>query len=421
MLALLGKIYAEMGKPVLALEQFQKAAALAPNDVPLQAMVAASKIDAGARREGIEELENLFATEGGETAAGPPLVLGELRAGHVDKAAEVAEKLVAEKPDIEAYQVLLGMVRAAQKDFPAAEKIFEAIVKRSPDSVPARNNLAQVYLAAGRVEDAKKTYQDFLSRKPDDPSALLALADIAAREKKWDEAIGYAEKARAAAPKDPAPGIKLMNLYGARQDWTRAKALASELAMLFPGNAAVAEAQGRVLAASGDREAALDPFRQAYEAAPNSEPIFQRYLGALIAAKKLPEARTVLQARLDKDPGNRALKEQLVRLEAETGGIEAGIAKARAFAKEDPKNSSVYDLTAADLYVRNGKRAGGGRPAGKTGGGRPSQSQRSRSGWRGSMPRAAIPAKPRRCSPRASRQQPGRSRDPAGVGRRLSR
>ena len=126
--------------------------------------------------------------------------------------------------------------------------------------------------------------------------------------------------------------------------------------MIFPGNAAVAETQGRILAAAGERDAAVDPFRQAYEAAPNSEPIFQRYLGALVAAKRLPEARTVLQARLDKDPGNRTLKEQLIRLDAEISGLDAGIAKARAFAKADP-DSSVYDLTAADLYARNGKRA----------------------------------------------------------------
>ena len=248
-----------MGKSDLALEQFQKAAALAPNDVPLKAMVAASKIDAGARSQGLEELENLFATEGDEAVAGPSLVLSELRAGHPDKAAQAAEKLVAEKPDLDTYQVLLGMVRAAQKDFPAAEKIFEGIVKRNPDSAPARHNLAQIYVAAGRVDDAKKTYQDFLSRKPNDPTALLALADIAASEKKWDEAIGYAEKAACRLPKDPAPGIKLLQLYAARQDWARAKALASELAMLFPGNAAVAEAQGRILEASGDRNAAIEP------------------------------------------------------------------------------------------------------------------------------------------------------------------
>ena len=160
-LALLGRIYGEMGKQALALEQFEKAAALAPNDVPLKAMVAASKIDAGARRQGIEELESLFATDAGEKVAGPPLVLSELRAGNADKAAQVAEKLVAEKPDLELYQVLLGMARAAQKDYPAAEKILAAVVKRNPDSESARKNLAQVYLAAGRAADAKKTYRGF--------------------------------------------------------------------------------------------------------------------------------------------------------------------------------------------------------------------------------------------------------------------
>ena len=251
----------------------------------------------------------------------------------------------------------LGLARAAQKDYPAAEKILAAVVKRNPDSEPARKNLAQVYLAAGRAADAKKTYEDFLSRKPDDPTALLALADIAASEKKWDEAIGFAEKARNAAPNDPAPGIKLVNLYGARQDWTRAKALAGELAMRFPGNAAVADAQGRILAASGDQRRGGRPVPTGFRG--RSE-----FRAALPALSRRPGRRETVpgspdrsvQARLDKEPDNRALKEQLIRLDAETGGLETGIAKARAFAKEDP-DSAVYDLTAADLYARNGKRA----------------------------------------------------------------
>ena len=173
-LALLGKIYAQMGKPALAREQFEKAVALAPNNAPLQAMAAASKIDTGARQEGIGELENLFATEGGEVAAGPPLVLSELRAGHVDKAAEVAEKLVAEKPDVEAYQVLLGMVRAAQKDYPAAEKIFDAIVKRRSDRAGAEQSRSGVPRRRSRRQ-REENIPGFPVRKPDDPTALLAL------------------------------------------------------------------------------------------------------------------------------------------------------------------------------------------------------------------------------------------------------
>jgi len=261
-LALLGKLYADSGKLALALEQFQKAAALALDDLSLKTMITASTINASAKSQDFEELENLFVTNTGTTVTGPLLVFNGLRAGHPDKAVIIAEKLVAEKPDLDSYQVLLGLAQTAQKDFPAATKIFEELVARNPESALARKNLGQVYLAAGRAEDAKKTYYNFLSRQLNDPTVLLALADIAARDRKWDQAIGYAKRARAAAPAaDPMPAIKLLEFHVARQDWTDAKALASELALRYPGNPAVAEVQGRLQAASGDPNAAIESYR----------------------------------------------------------------------------------------------------------------------------------------------------------------
>jgi putative PEP-CTERM system TPR-repeat lipoprotein len=357
-LALLGNAYAALGKPALALEQYQKAAALAPESAQLKTMVAASEIDAGAGRKGLDELEKVFDTDAGVTVAGPTLVLTELRAGRIDKAAEVAAKLVERDGNNLLYQNLLGMARTAQKNYPAAETIFRGLVEKHPDFAPARSNLAQMYIAAGRVEDAKKTYQDFLVRKPDDPSALLGLADIAAAEKKWDAAIDYAKKARAAVPSDPVPGIKLLSFYAGRQDWGRAKTLASDLTTQFATNVEVFDAQGRMLVAAGDQPGAIDAYRHAYEIAeiaPNSTPILQRYMALLTAAKRFPDERAILQARLEKDPGNQTLKAQLIRLEAEIGGLDAGLAKVHGFAKEDPGNS-VYDLVSADLYERAGKR-----------------------------------------------------------------
>ena len=64
----------------------------------------------------------------------------------------------------------------------------------------------------------------------------------------------------------------------------------------------------------------------------------------------------VLQSRLVKDPGNKSLKAQLVTIEAEISGLEAGLAKAQRFSNEDP-NTSLYDLASADLYERAGRRA----------------------------------------------------------------
>src|SRR6516165_5858847 len=76
----------------------------------------------------------------------------------------------------------------------------------------------------------------------------------------------------------------------------------------------------------------------AQELAPNAEPILSRYLTLLNAAKNFPEERTVLQAALDRNPQNASLKGDLIRVEAEIGGLEAGLAKARRFANDDPGN-----------------------------------------------------------------------------------
>ncbi len=354
-LTLLGNAYIALKKPALALEQYERAAALDPENLSLKTMVAVSEIDAGAGRKGLDELEKVFATDAGVTIAGPTLVLTHLRARRADNAAEVAEKLVKANSESLLYQNLLGMARLAQNNYPAAETIFKALVEKNPDFAPARTNLAHLYVVSRRNEDAKKVYQDFLVRKPNDVSSLLGLADMAAGDKGWDEAIGYANQARAAAPADPAPGLKLLNLYTFRQDWARAKALASDLTTQFPSNIDVFDAQGRMLVSSGDQAGAIDAYRRAYEIAPNSAPILTRYLGLLAAAKRFPEHRAVLQSSLDKDPGNREVKAQLIRIEAEIGGLDAGLGKARSFAKDDP-GSTLYDLVSADLYERGGKR-----------------------------------------------------------------
>jgi predicted Zn-dependent protease len=64
----------------------------------------------------------------------------------------------------------------------------------------------------------------------------------------------------------------------------------------------------------------------------------------------------MLAAALAREPANAAIKGDLIRVEADIGGLDAGIAKARAFAAQDPK-SPVYDLVAAELYEKAGRAA----------------------------------------------------------------
>lgn len=355
-LTLLGNAYSAARKNDLALQQYQKAAALAPENPTPKALVAAVELDTGASQKGLEDLEQVFATDTGATVAGPTLVLADLRASRVDKAAETAEQLVKRDGNNPLYQTLLGAVRMAQRDYPAAETIFKGLVDKTPDSASARTNLAHAYFSAGKADEAKKTYQEFLVRKPGDVSALLGLADIAWAEKHWDEAIEYARQARLASPSDPTPGLKLMEIYAGQQNWEKAKALASELTVQFPSNVGILDWQGRILLSSGDRNGAIDAYRRAYKIAPASEPILSRYLSLLVAAKKFPEYRTVQEERLNKDPGNRTIKAQLIEVEGQVGGLEAGLNKARSFAKDDP-DKAWYDIISARLYEQFDKRA----------------------------------------------------------------
>src|SRR5207249_11296795 len=100
---------------------------------------------------------------------------------------------------------------------------------------------------------------------------------------------------------------------------------------------------------AGDTDGAISTYKSAHEIVPNSQPFLSRYLALLYAAKNFPDARTVLQAALDRDPRNASLKGDMIRVEAENGGQAACLAAASRFAGSDPDNS-LYDVVSAELY-----------------------------------------------------------------------
>ena len=353
-LSLLGNAYMADGKPELALQQFEKAATLDPGNETIRARVAISEINSGRGQEGLANLEQVFASASGATIAGPTLVLSELRAGRLEKAAEVAVSLIKLDANNPLYQTLLGVVQVAQRDYSGAETAFRAALARNPDFAAATRDLAKLYLATGRAGDAKKVYGDLLSRKPQDETALLGLADIAITEKKWAEATDYINRARTAAPNDPAAGIKLVSLYETRLDWSNAKTVAGELVAQFPRDVNVEIAQASAFLGTDDINGAISAYKRAHEIAPDSIPILSRYVGLLISAKQFREARTVLQEAVTRDPRNAAFKVDLIRVEAEIDGLDAALAKAHALAKDDPENN-VYDLVSAELYQKAGR------------------------------------------------------------------
>ena len=353
-LAVLGEAYMAEHKPDLALQQFQRAAALDPDNPAIKTQIGVSEIEAGQGEQGLAALEQVFGTEAGAPIAGPALVIRELQARRLDKAAEVAGALIKRDAKNPIYHTLLGMVRATQKDYPGAESAFRAALEINPDLPDTTRDLAQIYLATGRADEARNLYNELLTKNPNEVSTFLGLADTYIAQQKWTEAIDAINPARTAAPKDPAPGLKLAGVYQMRQDWTSAKTIAAELAAQFPTDANILDTQGRAQLAAGDTNGAVSSFKRAYELAPNSAPILSHYLTSLNRAKYFGEARGVLQEAIPRDPGNSTLKAELIRVEAEINGVDAAVAKAHALAVDDPDNN-IYDLVSAQLYEEAGR------------------------------------------------------------------
>ncbi len=353
-LTLLGNAYMAAGKADLALKQFDKAAALDPKNPGIQTRVAISEIGAGQGKEGLAGLERIFDTDTGAPVAGPTLVLVQLRAGQTDKAAEVAAALVKRDAKNPLYLTLSGMVKAGQKDVPGAETAFRAALQQNPNFAPARTDLSALYMSSGRSDDAKKLYEEALSKKSDDEAALLGLANIAIEQKKWAEASGYINRARDAAPNDPAPGLAQVRLYSLQHDWANAASVAGALSAQFPSDLNVSEAEAQAQLAAGDTVGALASYKRAYELAPGSAALLSRYVGLLSATKDYQTAASVLKGAIGRDPKNSGLKAALIRVTAQTDGVDAAISLADLYAKDDP-SSDAFVLVADQIYQNAGR------------------------------------------------------------------
>jgi cellulose synthase operon protein C len=284
------------------------------------------------------------------------LAIAELceKAGRTADAVRTLEQAVTAKPSDDGLATALSRLYARTGEVTKAEAVLANRLKADPKNTTIGTVLARLYLSTGRIEEASKLYSDILAQKPTDVAALLGLADVAVAEKKWPQAMDYVNRARAAAPNDTAPGIALVNLYGMQQDWRAATTAATELSERFPADPDVLQAKARVQIAAGDTPGAIATYKRLYDIAPTSPQILSRYLALLNAAKNYAEAHTVLEAALARDPNNAGLKGDLIRAEAELGGLAAGLARARAFADSDPGNP-LYDIVSADLYEKAGR------------------------------------------------------------------
>ena len=92
---------------------------------------------------------------------------------------------------------LLGAVRAKQKRFDEAEKLFTRAVNANASLVSARMNLVQLYLIQAKPQAAISELNEVLRLQPDNTEAFDRLSRLLLTEKRTDEFINLIEQAQA--------------------------------------------------------------------------------------------------------------------------------------------------------------------------------------------------------------------------------
>lgn len=203
-----------------------------------------------------------------------------------DKAVQILERTLADKPQQFAIQVLLGRVQERMGQYSQAEAALRKAVEAQPQAEAAQQELAAFFERRGNRKAAEQVLVSALAALPDSAGLRMRLAEVQRRAGAVDLAIGQYEEILKTRPGNDAAANNLASLLlDARHD-KRSLDRALQLAMRFKSsqNLAYLDTLGWARARASQLDEAIPLLRKVAEAAPDV-PVFQYHLGAALFQK----------------------------------------------------------------------------------------------------------------------------------------
>ena len=247
-----------------ALRSLKQALAVKPDYLPAQEMLAAIELQAGRHQRALEVSRNIqkqmpnralgYMLEGeveadrkrwdsavtaykaglekNATGALPSkLHLALLAAKRNAEATQLALTWQKTHPKDADFRQYLGDVALAQKDFPAAERLYREVIKLNSNNAVVVNNIAWLMVTqkeAGALEMAEKA----LAMAAKSPAALDTMSFALAEDKQFAKAIEFSKQAADIAVDAPRYRLNLARLLIKAGDKKQAKAELTRLAGL---------------------------------------------------------------------------------------------------------------------------------------------------------------------------------------------
>lgn len=348
---IMGRALAQDGKPREALEAFEQAAKLAPENADIVTRLAAMRLGMGDATGAARDLDTSLELSPRQVDANEALIVAALAAGDIERASTALERAKQSGLKSENLAVLEGLVLSGQLKFDAARAAYINALRDYPGSLRARFNLARLANMQGRNGEVEQYLGDILRQEPANEQALTMMAGVFASDGRLTRAISLAEAARTAAPANPGVAALLADLYVRNNEARRALEV-TDAAMKDlqtpPPNLILARARAQVTL--GLLKEAQEGFRLILAADPSDIGARRALVEIMLRDNSPDSARALLRDGLAAQPGHPALIQTLIGIDLREGQPARALTTLAELQK-DPRNLPASRGLRGDIYM----------------------------------------------------------------------
>ena len=333
-----------VGRPQEALEALEAAVAADSERAEYQATLARVAEELDRHDIAARAWRGVVTIDENDGEAWFRLAAAEARNAHFEAAKKALAEANGENPDRPGALFLEGWIEEGLGNGAGAIKLYQQHLASHPRDDATRRRLVGLLAEAGRNGEAFKEAQMVSAARPGDPDALAVEADLAFKAGRSADAMKALQKLADVAPDDPENVRQRVEVLARNKRGKEAVQLAESWAAKNTDDERAPMLTGRAKFLTGDREAGLADARKAVAMAPDS--LAPRLLLGRLAqiASQWPEAASVWQEVLKRDPDRPGVGFDLAYCREQAGDLPGAERAARDVLKAHPDDARAQNF-----------------------------------------------------------------------------
>ncbi|MDO9091629.1 MAG: PEP-CTERM system TPR-repeat protein PrsT [Rubrivivax sp.] len=323
------------------------------DDPAARALLGMSLAGSGKFAPAAAELEATLKKDPTQIQAGVSLVGLYIASGQGTKAAQVAERLVRQRPDNPGLSNLLGSALAAKGDGAAARVAFEQSLKLDPAFGEPQLNLARLDIDQRDFDAAQARLNVLLKKDEKNVDALMETARLFGFRGQPEEALRWLQRADDNSGQRLQPGLQLVDFQLSRGRPDLAREAVRRLQNKAPEALAVLLAHARVLLALGEASEARSTLTRAATLVAFDPAALSQIAELQVSAGNLPGAAHALDKALTAKPDHLRARGQRSSVYLLQGDAAKAEQLARSVLASDPKIGLGHGLMGDVARSRN--------------------------------------------------------------------